>query len=112
MNHSASAKSEEAVSTVELRTGTPYANLIASNRAFAVAVGEYFGVRPNDVIPTAGATGAIEAVRNYVFRTRLKAAPTVLTVRPGYWRARESFVGFGFKMIELETAPSGFTINE
>ncbi|HJP95212.1 MAG TPA: aminotransferase class I/II-fold pyridoxal phosphate-dependent enzyme [Pyrinomonadaceae bacterium] len=97
---------------VELRTGTPYANLIANQRLFAAAVGDYFGVCADDCIPTPGATGAIEAVRNHVFRTRLKAYPTVLTVCPGYWRARESFAGFGFRMIDLHTEPFGFAIAE
>lgn len=97
---------------VELRTGTPYANVIANQRLFAAAVGEYFGVSPDDCLPATGASGAIEAVRNHVFRTRLKARPTVLTVCPGYWRARESFEGFGFRVIDLRTEPRGFTIDE
>lgn len=107
-----SAKSRRQSPRVELRTGTPYANVIANQRLFAAAVGEYFGVSPDDCVPTTGASGAIEAVRNHVFRTRLKARPTVLTVRPGYWRARESFEGFGFRMIDLRTEPRGFTIDE
>jgi aspartate/methionine/tyrosine aminotransferase len=97
---------------IELRTGTPYANLIVNQQLFAATIGEYFGICPDDCIPTTGATGAIEAVRNHVFRTKLKAWPTVLTVCPGYWRARESFVGFGFKVIDLHTEPRGFTIDE
>src|SRR5947209_7173494 len=109
MSHDVSAKSRRQAPRVELRTGTPYANLIANQRLFAAVVGEYFGVSPDDCIPTTGATGAIEAVRNHVFRTRLKAYPTVLTVRPGYWRARESFEGFGFEMIDLHTEPVGST---
>ena len=112
MSHDVSAKSRRQAPRVELRTGTPYANLIANQRLFAAVVGEYFGVSPDDCIPTTGATGAIEVVRNHVFRTRLKAYPTVLTVCPGYWRARESFEGFGFKMIDLHTEPLGFTIDE
>lgn len=112
MSQDASAKSLRQAPPVELRTGTPYANLIANQRLFADAVGEYFGVSPDDCVPMMGATGAIEAVRNHVFRTRLKARPTVLTVCPGYWRARESFEGFGFKMIDLRTEPSGFAIDE
>ena len=97
---------------VELRTGTPYANLIASQQLFAAAVGDYFDVSHNDCIPTTGATGAIEVVRNHVFRTKLKACPTVLTVSPGYWRARESFEGLGFRTIALHTEPFGFAIAE
>ena len=97
---------------VELKTGTPYANLLANQRLFAAAVSDYFGVCQDDCIPTAGTTGAIEAVRNHVFRTRLKACPTVLTVCPGYWRARESFEGFGFRVIDLHTKPFGFAIAE
>lgn len=85
---------------------------MAHRRLFVAAMGDYLGVHPDDVIPTTGATGAIEAVRNHVFRMRRKTSPTVLTVRPGYWRARESFEGFGFQMIELETERRGFTIDE
>jgi aspartate/methionine/tyrosine aminotransferase len=112
MNHNSSYKSQVPISAVELRTGTAYANLMANRRLFVAAMGEYLGVHPDDVIPTTGATGAIEAVRNNVVRTRRKTSPTVLTVRPGYWRARESFEGFGFQMIELNTEPHGFTIDE
>ena len=43
---------------------------------------------------------------------RLKACPTVLTVCPGYWRARESFEGLGFRVIDLHTEPFGFAIPE
>ena len=112
MSHDVSAKSRRQAPRVELRTGTPYANLIVNQRLYAATVGEYFGVSPDDCVPTTGATGAIEAVRNHVFRTRLKARPTVLTVCPGYWRARESFEGFGFEMIDLRTEPFGFMIDE
>jgi aspartate/methionine/tyrosine aminotransferase len=97
---------------IELRTGTPYANLIASQQLFAAAVGDYFDVSRDDCIPTMGATGAIEVVRNHVFRTKLKTCPTVLTVCPGYWRARESFEGLGFKTVDLHTEPFGFAIAE
>ena len=100
------------MSHIDLRTGTPYANLIASQQLFAAAVGDYFDVSQDDCIPTPGATGAIEAVRNHVFRTRLKACPTVLTVAPGYWRARESFEGLGFRTIDVHTEPFGFAITE
>ena len=100
------------MSHIELRTGTPYANLIASHQLFTAAVGDYFDVSHDDCIPTTGATGAIEAVRNHVFRTKLKACPTVLTVCPGYWRARESFEGLGFKTIDVHTEPFGFSITE
>ncbi|PYS91306.1 MAG: hypothetical protein DMF64_12845 [Acidobacteria bacterium] len=112
MSHNVSAKSRRQAPHVELRTGMPYANLIANQRLFTAVVGEHFGVSPDDCIPTTGATGAIEAVRNHVFRTKLKACPTVLTVCPGYWRARESFEGFGFKMIDLRTEPLDFSIDE
>src|SRR5262249_27705212 len=47
-----------------------------------------------------------------VFRTTLKVCPTVLTVCPGYWRARESFEGFGFRTIDVHTEPFGFAISE
>ena len=100
------------MSYIELRTGTPYANLIASQQLFAATVSDYFNVHQDDCIPTAGATGAIEAIRNHVFRTRLKACPTVLTVCPGYWRARESFEGLGFRTIDVHTEPFAFAITE
>ncbi|HVG21612.1 MAG TPA: aminotransferase class I/II-fold pyridoxal phosphate-dependent enzyme [Blastocatellia bacterium] len=107
-----SAKSHVPTQQVELRTGTPYANLIRNQRLFANAVGEHFGVSPGDVLPMAGTTGAIEAVRNHAFRLSCKSSPTVLTVCPGYWRARESFEGFGFEVSSLRTEPLGFTISE
>src|ERR1041384_5782190 len=97
---------------IELRTGTPYANLIASHQLFASAIGEYFDVHPEDCIPTTGATGAIEVVRNHVFKTKLKASPGVLTVCPGYCRAREALEGFGFSTIDVHTEPFGFAIVE
>ena len=97
---------------IELKTGTPYANLIASQQLFAAVVSDYFEIDQGDCIPTAGATGAIEAVRNHVFRTKLKAWPRVLTVCPGYWRARESFEGLGFRTIVVHTEPFGFAITE
>lgn len=97
---------------IELRTGTPYANLITNQQLFAAAVSDYFDVSQDDCIPTPGATGAIEVVRNHVFRTKLKACPAVLTVCPGYWRAREAFEGLGFRTINLHTEPFGFAISE
>jgi len=97
---------------IELRTGTPYANLIASQQLFAAAVSDYFDIHQDDCIPTAGATGAIEVVRNHVFKSKLKARPTVLTVCPGYWRARESFAGLGFRTTDVYTEPFGFAITE
>lgn len=97
---------------VELRTGTPYANLIANQRRFAEAVGQRFGIEPDHVIPTTGATGAIEAVRNHVLKACVSRQPSVLTVTPGYWRARESFQGIGFRVIEVRTQADGFTFDE
>lgn len=97
---------------IDLRTGQPYANLIHAQRQFASLIGEYFGVDSSHVLPTPGATGAIEAVRNHIFRTALKAHPVLLTVRPGYWRARESFQGFGFNVNEVLTEEAGFEISE
>lgn len=112
MAYNISAKSQTKFPHVELRTGTPYANLLMNQRLFAAVVGEYFGLCEDDCLPTAGATGGIELVRNHVFRTRLKAGPTVLTVCPDYWRARESLAGFGFRVIDLHTEPFGFAISE
>lgn len=97
---------------VELRTGAPYASLIARHLQFASAIAEYFGIEPSQVIPASGATGAIEAVRNHVFRSTLKPTPVLLTVSPGYWRARESFQGFGFKVFAIETCAGNFRIDE
>lgn len=97
---------------IDLRTGQPYANLIVSQRRFASVIADYLDVDSNHVLPTPGATGAIEAVRNHIFRTALKAHPTVLTVCPGYWRARESFQGFGFTIVEVKTEQDGFAIDE
>jgi aspartate/methionine/tyrosine aminotransferase len=101
-----------AMNYIELKTGTPYANLIANQQLFAGVAGDYFEITSDDCIPTAGATGAIEAVRNHVFKKKLKAWPRVLTVCPGYWRARESFEGLGFRTIDIHTEPFGFAINE
>jgi histidinol-phosphate/aromatic aminotransferase/cobyric acid decarboxylase-like protein len=111
MRHDVSASKNQFL-PVELRTGIPYANLLVNQQLFAAAVGDYFGVCHDDCIPTPGTTGAIEAVRNHVFRTRLKAWPKVLIVCPGYWRARQSLKGFGFRIIDLHTEPFGFAIPE
>ena len=97
---------------VELRTGTPYANLNAAQARFAQTLGEQWHIDPNKIIPTFGATGAIEAVRNHVLKLSAKKQPAVLTVSPGYWRARESFGGLGFKLIDIATEPNRFSISE
>jgi len=99
-------------SEVDLRTGLPYAKLIRSHAQFASVVADYFSLAPQDVISTAGASGAIEAIRNHVFRLAMKTNPVLLTVTPGYWRARESFQGFGFRVASVQTAADGFDINE
>lgn len=99
-------------SQIDLRTGLPYAKLIRSHAQFASVVADYFSLDPQDVIPTAGASGAIEVIRNHVFRLAMKAHPVLLTVTPGYWRARESFEGFGFRVETVRTAANGFDINE
>jgi|SRR5215831_6197992 len=104
--------SEARLPHVELRTGAPYARLIAHHLQFASVIAEYFGVEPGQVIPASGATGAIEAVRSHVFRRALQSAPVLLTVSPGYWRARESFQGFGFKVFAVETRAGNFKIDE
>jgi aspartate/methionine/tyrosine aminotransferase len=97
---------------IELRTGRPYANLTVNQELYSAAVGRHLDIDPRDVIPTPGATGAIELVRNHVFKLKQKNNPTLMTVCPGYWRARESFQGLGFKVIEVRTEPYGFAINE
>ncbi|HVG91980.1 MAG TPA: pyridoxal phosphate-dependent aminotransferase, partial [Alphaproteobacteria bacterium] len=99
-------------SQIDLRTGPPYAKLIRSHAQFGSVIADYFSVDPQDVIPTSGASGAIESIRNHVFRLVLKANPVLLTVTPGYWRARESFQGFGFRVETVQTAAHGFDIHE
>lgn len=105
--HSETMKTE-----VDLRTGLPYANLIRNHRLFASVIADHLGVDSSHVLPTYGATGAIEAVRNHIFRTARKPNPVMLTVSPGYWRARESFQGFGFTVVAVETERAGFDIDE
>ncbi|MGE5325039.1 MAG: aminotransferase class I/II-fold pyridoxal phosphate-dependent enzyme [Actinomycetota bacterium] len=105
-------RSDALKAEVDLRTGLPYANLIRNHRRFASVIADHLGVDANHVLPTYGATGAIEAVRNHVFRTARKPNPVLLTVAPGYWRARESFQGFGFTVVVVETERDGFAINE
>jgi aspartate/methionine/tyrosine aminotransferase len=97
---------------IDLRTGVPYANLITDQVHFSEALGEFLGIGPQDVIPMPGTTGAIEAVRNHVFKITRTGKPRVLTVSPGYWRARESFKGMGFNVSDVEIEPYGFTIHE
>lgn len=97
---------------VELRTGIPYARLISHQTFFAEAVGERFGIDPAHVIPSAGTTGAIESVRNHVLKTSARRSPVLLTVKPGYWRARECFQGLGFGVVDFETRHRGFTLDE
>ncbi|MDT5268371.1 MAG: Aminotransferase class [Acidobacteriota bacterium] len=97
---------------VELRTGTPYANLNAAQMLFADTLAARWKLDPESVIPTAGATGAIEAVRNHVLKRSPSKHPTVLTVTPGYWRARESFEGLGFEVVSVRTESGGFNISE
>ena len=97
---------------VELRTGTPYANLNAAQAHFADTLASRWKLSPENVIATAGATGAIEAVRNHVLKRSPSKHPSVLTVSPGYWRARESFEGLGFEVTSLRTEGGGFNISE
>lgn len=93
---------------VELRTGEPYARLIEGHKTFAESVAAYLRVPPQAIIPAFGTTGAIESVRNYVYRRAPKPSPSMLTVSPGYWRARETFEGFGFRVAAMQTEPLGF----
>src|ERR1044072_5268536 len=65
MSYNASAKFTGPAQQVELRTGTPYANLISNQILSASALAEHFNISPGDIIPSAGTTGAIEAVRNH-----------------------------------------------
>ena len=101
------------MSHVELRTGTPYANLMARPAAVRRRLSDYFDVCQDDCIPTAGRhRRPLRRSEIMLFRTTLKAYPTVLTVCPDYWRARESFEGLGFKVIDVHTEPFGFAITE
>ena len=97
---------------VELRTGVPYANLIANQGRFSQALGKSLSIDPNDAIPMAGTMGAIEAARNHVLKNTRGREPKMLTVSPGYWRARESFEGMGFKVSDVRIEATGFTIHE
>jgi aspartate/methionine/tyrosine aminotransferase len=97
---------------VELRTGTPYANLNAAQLLCSETLGELWRIDPARIIPTFGATGGIEAVRNHILKLSSRKRPMVLTVSPGYWRARESFGGLGFELIDIATAANGFSISE
>jgi aspartate/methionine/tyrosine aminotransferase len=97
---------------VELRTGTPYAKLISHQREFSNQVGNYFNIDAGRVIPTAGTTGAIEAVRNHILKLSLDRAPCLMTVSPGYWRAWDSFRSLGYRITEVSTQADGFTIDE
>lgn len=97
---------------VELRTGTPYANLNAAQLRFSETLGDLWHVDPKKIIPTFGATGGIEAVRNHVLKQSSRKRPVVLTVAPGYWRARESFGGLGFELSDITTEANGFSIGE
>ena len=97
---------------IELRTGIPYANLIVQQTRFSQVLGEYLDIDPQDTIPTPGTTGAIEAVRNHVLKITRRNDPKMLTVLPGYWRARESFEGIGFRVSDVRIEPYGFTIPE
>jgi aspartate/methionine/tyrosine aminotransferase len=56
--------------------------------------------------------GAIEAVRNHIHSRSAGISNTVLTVLPGYWRARESVEGLGFKVVDVKTECNGFAIDE
>lgn len=62
---------------VDLRVGLPYANLLVHQQRFVQALGQHFRVNPACIIPTVGATGAIEAVRNHVFKTSKQHTPVV-----------------------------------
>ncbi|MBD0372772.1 MAG: aminotransferase class I/II-fold pyridoxal phosphate-dependent enzyme [Pyrinomonadaceae bacterium] len=98
--------------SVELSAREPYANLTLNQQIFSEALGQYFGIPAENIIPTAGTTGAIEAIRNHVFKTSETKHPAFLMVSPGYWRARESFQGLGFEPVDFKTRHSDFTIDE
>lgn len=112
MSHAVTNSTANTKRHVELRTGTPYANLNAAQILFSETLAKHWGIAPDNIIPFNGATGAIEAVRNHVLKASTRKHPTVLTVSPGYWRARESFEGLGFEIINLRTEQNAFSISE
>jgi aspartate/methionine/tyrosine aminotransferase len=97
---------------VALSAREPYANLTLNQQIFSETLGHHFGIAPDNIIPTAGTTGAIEAIRNHVLKTSEKKHPAFLMVSPGYWRAKESFQGLGFEAVDFKTRHSDFTIDE
>lgn len=97
---------------IELRVGVPYANLLAHQQLFVEALGQRFHIDPAYILPTAGTTGAIEAVRNHVLKLSKSREPVVSMVFPEYWRAKESFLGLGFQLREVSIVPGNFLIDE
>lgn len=97
---------------IDLKVGAPYANLIAHQQIFADAVGQHFRIDPACIVPMAGAMGAIDAIRNHVMRMSKKETPIAYMLSPDYWRARESFLGLGFQIMESSTQQHDFFIDE
>jgi len=97
---------------VELRVGVPYANLIAHQQLFVEALGRHFQIDPAYILPTAGTTGAIEAVRNHVLKISKSREPVVYMLFPEYWRAKESFLGLGLRLREASIERENFLIDE
>src|SRR5437660_328499 len=97
---------------VELRVGVPYANLLAHQQLFVEALGRHFHLDPAYILPTAGTTGAIEAVRNHVLKMSKSHEPVVYMLFPEYWRAKESFLGLDFQLREASIERENFLIDE
>jgi histidinol-phosphate/aromatic aminotransferase/cobyric acid decarboxylase-like protein len=96
----------------ELATGLPYARLIAYQRVFARELGARLDIDPGLILPTAGSMGGIEAVRNHLLLAVGPERRTALTVRPGYWRARQSLEGGGFTVHDHPLEPVTFDLDE
>ncbi len=97
---------------VELRVGIPYANLIAHQQLFVEELGRHFQIDPAYILPAAGTTGAIEAVRNHILKISESREPVVYMLFPEYWRAKESFLGLGFQLREASIEREKFLIDE
>jgi aspartate/methionine/tyrosine aminotransferase len=96
---------------VDLRLGAPYSNLLRCQREFSETAAQWWDIDADNIIVTSGTMGGIEAVRNHCASMPQRKNPILLTVRPGYWRAREAFQYLGFSISDIHTEPNGFDID-